>query len=114
MNRRLIAAVSTVLAFSVGMMSAAPPAYAQEVRVTSLASPMTMLTPDGSPAIRHSLAVARMHAEQAMPFELDPPMKEVRLSSGAKTAIIVTAIVVGALIIVGAVALSRGPGKKLP
>jgi hypothetical protein len=75
---------------------------------------MTWVTPDGSPDIRHSLAVAQMRAEQALPFQLDPPMKEVRLSSGAKTAIIITAIVVGALIIIGAVALSRGPGKKLP
>lgn len=71
------------------------------------------VTPDGSPEIRHSLAVAQMRAEQVLPFQLEPPMKEVRLSSGAKTAIIVTAIVVGALIIIGAVALSR-PGKKLP
>ena len=85
-------------------------AESQEIRV---ATPMTWVTPDGSPEIRHSLTVAQMRAEQALPFQLDPPMKEVRLSSGAKTAIIITAIVVGALIIIGAVALSR-PGKKLP
>jgi hypothetical protein len=40
------------------------------------------------------------------------PMKEVRLSSEAKTAIIVGAIVVGVLLIVGVVVLA-GPGKKL-
>jgi hypothetical protein len=108
MNRRLIAALSVLLAFNIGIVA---PARAQEIRI---ASPMTWVTPDGSPDIRHSLAVAQMRAEQALPFQLDPPMKEVRLSSGAKTAIIITAIVVGALIIIGAVALSRGPGKKLP
>jgi hypothetical protein len=107
MNRRFIAAISLVLAFTVGI---AAPARAQEIRV---ATPMTWITPDGSPEIRHRLAVAQMRAEQTLPFQLEPPMKEVRLSSGAKTAIIITAIVVGALIIVGAVALSR-PGKKLP
>lgn len=101
MNRRLIARFVSL---------------AQESRAaTPIApfTPMTWVTPDGSPEIRHTLALARMRAEQALPFQLDPPMKEVRLSSGAKTAIIITAIVVGALIIVGAVALSR-PGKRLP
>jgi len=83
---------------------------AQEIRV---ATPTTWVTPDGSPELRHQLALARMHAESAMPFQLDPPMKEVRLSSGAKTAIIITAIVVGALLIVGVIALSR-PGKHVP
>lgn len=105
MNRRLIAALSVILA----ILTSSAQTHAQEIRV---ASPMTWVTPDGSPEIRHSLAVAQMRAEQVVPFRLDPPMKEVRLSSGAKTAIIITAIVVGALIIVGAVALSK-PGKKL-
>ena len=105
MNRRLIAATSVVLAITVGIVA---PARAQEIRV---ATPMTWTTPD---EIRHSLAIAQMRVStQTTPFQLDPPMKEVRLSSGAKTAIIITAIVVGALIIVGAIALSR-PGKKLP
>jgi hypothetical protein len=111
MNRRFIAPLSPVVALALAFTVAiARPARAQEIRV---ATPMTWVTPDGSPQIRHSLAVAQMRAEQALPFQLDPPMKEVRLSSGAKTAIIITAIVVGALIIVGAIALSR-PGKKLP
>jgi hypothetical protein len=110
MNRRLITALSVVLALTVGIVA---PAHAQETRFPQLATPVTWVTPDGSPEIRHRLAVAQMRAEQALPFQLDPPMKEVRLSSGAKTAIIITAIVVGALIIIGAVALSR-PGKKLP
>jgi hypothetical protein len=110
MNRRLITAASVVLAFTVGIVA---PARAQEIHVATPMTSMGWVTADGSPEIRRSLTVARMHAEQALPFQLDPPMKEVRLSSGAKTAIIITAIVVGALIIVGAIALSR-PGKKLP
>jgi hypothetical protein len=72
-----------------------------------------LVTPDGAGEIRHQLAVAQMRAEEAMPFQLDPQMKEVRLSSGAKTAIIVTAIVVGALLILGVVVLAR-PGKHVP
>lgn len=114
MNRRFIAAVSVVLAFIVGFVA---PARAQEIHVTSPLTPITrpwMTTPDGSPEIRHRLAVARMQAEQTMPFQLDPPMKEVRLSDSAKTTIIVTAIVVGAvLIIVGALVIAK-PGKKVP
>jgi hypothetical protein len=39
-----------------------------------------------------------------------PAPQEIRLSSGAKTAIIVTAIVVGALIIVGVLALHHPHG----
>ena len=109
MNRRLITLVSVILSILIGIMEARP-AHAQEINVTT---PVSVVTPDGSAEIRHQLAIARMHAEEVMPFQLDPPMKEVRLSSGAKTAIIITAIVVGALIILGAVVLAK-PGKKLP
>lgn len=112
MNRRLIACLSVGLSVVLGSAAVSTPALAQEIRVPS-ASPVVWVTPDGSPEIRHQLAIAQMRAHETLPFQLDPPMKEVRLSSGAKTAIIITAIVVGALIIVGAVALSR-PGKKLP
>lgn len=108
MNRRFITAVSTVLALTVGIVA---PARAQEIRVTT---PMTLVTEDGSPNIRHSLAVAQLRATQALPFALDPPMKEVRLSDSAKTTIIVTAIIAGAvLIIVGALVIAK-PGKKVP
>jgi hypothetical protein len=48
--------------------------------------------------------------ELATPLSFGRPApEEIRLSHGAKTAIIVTAIVVGALVIVGVVALSS-PG----
>ena len=108
MNRRFIAACSVVLAFTVGIVA---PARAQEIRV---ATPIRLVTEDGSPDIRHSLAVAQMRTQQALPFQLDPPMKEVRLSDSAKTTIIVTAIIVGAvLIVVGALVLAK-PGKKVP
>lgn len=110
MTRRPIALFVSIAFVLTTVCTTAGRVEAQEIRV---ATPLIWVTPDGSPAIRHSLAAARMRAEQSMPFQLDPPVKEVRLSSGAKTAIIVTAIVVGALIIVGAVALGR-PGKKLP
>ena len=107
MNRRLIAAVSVALAFQVGIVA---PARAQEVRVTE---PLTLVTPDGSPEIRHSLALASMRAEQAMPFRIDPPMKEV-LSDRGKTAIIITAIIVGAVLIIVGAAVVIKPGKKGP
>jgi hypothetical protein len=107
MKRRLEIVLALALAFTVGIVT---PARAQEVNLTPRA---TWITPEGSPELRHQLSIARMRAESAVPFSLDASMKEVRLSHGAKVAIIVTAIVVGALIIVGAVALSQ-PGKHLP
>lgn len=107
MNVRLAAAVAAIV-YTLGI--AAPPvARAQELRITS---PVTSLTPlDGrlGPAARDVL----VRAPGPLSVPLKDPTEEVRLSKGAKTAIIVTAIVVGALIIVGAVVLAK-PGKHLP
>lgn len=107
MNRRTLVVASLVTSLALTNATAAP---AQEIRISS---PTAWVTPDGSPDIRHGLALARMHADAQAPYAATAQMQEVRLSSGAKTAIIVTAIVVGALIIIGAVALSR-PGKHVP
>lgn len=107
MNRRLIAAISLALAFELGFVA---PARAQEVRVTT---PMTWVTPEGSPEIRHSLALATMRAEQSIAFRVDPPVKEI-LSDRGKTAIIITAIIVGAVLIIVGAAVVIKPGKKGP
>lgn len=107
MNVRL-AALAAAFVYAVGI-TAPPVARAQEIHVTS---PLSTLTPiDGrlGPATRDVL----VRTPNALSVPLRDPMEEVRLSKGAKTAIIVTAIVVGALIIVGVVVLAR-PGKHLP
>lgn len=57
-------------------------------------------------------AVALSRAPLSAPF-LTPSPREIRLSSEAKTAIIIGAIVVGVLVIVGVASLAK-PGKKLP
>lgn len=107
MNVRLAAAAA---AFVYALGVAAPPvARAQEVRITS---PITVLAPiDGrlGPAARDVL----VRTPSPLSVPLRDPTEEIRLSKGAKTAIIVTAIVVGALIIVGVVVLAK-PGKHLP
>ena len=108
MNRRFIAAVSVVLAFTLGIVE---PARAQEIRV---ATPLRLVTEDGSPDLRRTLAAAQFRAAQTLPFQLDPPMKEVRLSDSAKTTIIVTAIIVGAVLIVAGALIIAKPGKKVP
>ena len=62
--------------------------------------------------------VLRSHTRELSPSARSPlastssSFTEVRLSRGAKTAIIVGAIVVGVLIVVGVVALGK-PGKHL-
>lgn len=107
MNLRLAAAAAAFV-YAIGV-AAPPAALAQEIRITS---PLTALTPiDGrlGPATRDVL----VRAPSPLSLPLKDPTEEVRLSKGAKTAIIVTAIVVGALIIVGVVVLAR-PGKGLP
>jgi hypothetical protein len=106
MKRPRIAVVSVVLSLALVSTSAS----AQEIRVPT---PMTWMRPDASSELRYQLTVARFRAENALPNRVAPPLQETRLSSGAKTAIIVGAIVVGVLILVGAIALSR-PGKHLP
>jgi hypothetical protein len=107
MNVRLVAAAAACV-YALGI--AAPTmARAQEIRVTS---PIATLTPiDGrlGPAARDAL----VRSASPRSFPLQDPTEEIRLSRGAKTAIIVTAIVVGALIIVGVVVLAK-PGKHLP
>lgn len=107
MNVRLAAAAA---AFVLTLGTASPTiARAQEIRITS---PLTTLAPiDGrlGPATRDVL----VRSPSPLSVPLKDPTEEVRLSRGAKTAIIVTAIVVGALIIVGVVVLAK-PGKHLP
>ena len=51
-----------------------------------------------------------LHETVPAPSPLSPRPAEIRLSSGAKTAIIVGAIVGGILIIVGVIALQK-PGR---
>lgn len=58
------------------------------------------------------LALFRTTPAQAPLALFAPAPEEIRLSHGAKTAIIVTAIVLGALLIVGVVAVSA-PGRHL-
>jgi hypothetical protein len=106
MKRPVIAFLSVVLSLALVSTSAS----AQEIRVPTA---MSWTRPDASSELRYQLTVARFRARDVVPGRFDPPMQEMRLSSGAKTAIIVGAIVVGVLILVGAVALSR-PGKHLP
>jgi hypothetical protein len=56
--------------------------------------------------------LATLRTGAPMPGPFTPAPSNLRLSSGAKTAIIIGAVIVGVLIIVGVVAL-KGPGKKL-
>jgi len=72
----------------------AMPAHAEEKDPPS--PPVMLFAPD----IHVRIAAAPIAPQQQL--------QEIRLSSGAKTAIIITAIVVGALIIVGVIAL-HGP-----
>ena len=58
-----------------------------------------------------TLALLRTSAPPALPSLQRGPM-DVRLSSGAKTAIIVGAVIVGVLLIVGVLAVSKGPKLK--
>ena len=71
----------------------AMPAHAEEKDPPS--PPVMLYAPD-------------IHVRIATAAVAPPQPQEIRLSSGAKTAIIITAIVVGALIIVGVIAL-HGP-----
>ncbi|HEY8080102.1 MAG TPA: hypothetical protein VIF62_38490 [Labilithrix sp.] len=89
-------ALTTILAF------AAPrPAFAEE------SPPIQLVRPAQDP-LDTRIAIARSLATPAGLAAPEP--REIRLSNGAKTAIIVTAIVVGALIILVAVsAHHHGP-----
>jgi hypothetical protein len=114
MNRRFVAICTLVSTLAAVLPARA--AHAQEIRVPA-ASPWLSPTyvPERPPLARimltHSEALGL--TERAVSAPLISPTSEIRLSRGAKTAIIVTAIVVGVLLIVGAVVLTR-PGKHLP
>jgi hypothetical protein len=83
-------------------------ARAEEEEPTAAPQPFTSVVPDVRP-IGARLALVGVQPVRAPLAVFAPTPDEIRLSRGAKTAIIVTAIVVGALLIVGAVAISR-PG----
>lgn len=78
-------------------------AEAHEIAVTVRRAPRIAMTPAEVLATTRAPSVSASVAARTT---------EIRLSEGAKTAIIVGAIVVGVLIIVGVVALG-GPGKHL-
>lgn len=105
MKARRAIAQCLLCTFGLGAPSAA---WAQEIRVTSPIASVTHFSPvEASVAARDALVRAPM----PLRAPLSDPMQEVRLSKGAKTAIIVGAIVVGVLLIVGVVVLAK-PGKK--
>ena len=83
-------------------LTAPRPAFAEA------AAPITLVQPTAQDPLQTRIAIARSLAAPAGLGAPEP--KEIRLSNGAKTAIIVTAIVVGALIILFAVSVHHhGP-----
>jgi hypothetical protein len=125
-HRSVIAAGLVCTTLALGRPIAA---HAEEVRFPAPAAPLIPAEnmpagPDPEPLAPWSPLAAAGPAEPASwlglgtltkpsvlflsePRLSHPAMRDIRLSSGAKTAIIVTAIIVGALLIIGVVAIGR-------
>lgn len=99
------AGLALTLALVIPVTSRAQEAPAQAVPA---AAPTIAVIPGLGP-LAPRLALAGAQPLRAPLALFAPTPEEIRLSRGAKTAIIVTAIVVGALLVVGVVAVSR-PG----
>ena len=98
------AVLSVILALSLLLPSLA---YADEIQLTA---PEPVARIEGDPLLRARLAKASpMPAEASFNASLGEPI----LSRGAKTAIIVVAIVGGVLLIAGVIVLAK-PGKGVP
>ena len=94
---------------SMKLVPAVALALAHIVPTTASAEGLRPLTFE-SPRALGPVARAMLHETVPAPSPLSPRPAEIRLSSGAKTAIIVGAIVGGILIIVGVIALQK-PGR---
>jgi hypothetical protein len=100
-------ALSAVLACAVLLLSSPRGARADESGAPIASTAPYEFRPDALSDVtaRPALGLGYRLAATAV-----PTMTEVRLSHGAKTAIIVTAIVVGALLLVGVIAVSAPHG----
>ena len=109
--RRVKPSPFLALGLALTLIAATPRTAQAQESVTPAATVVPTVLPGSSVVspIGARLALLGMQPEPARSALFAPTPAEVRLSHGAKTAIIVTAIVVGALVIIGVVALSR-PG----
>lgn len=91
------------------------------VSASLVSAPVRGRADEARPAAREPVRIFLTHAEAlatpapiatAFTARTHDDVTEIRLSEGAKTAIIVGAVVVGVLVIAGVVALG-GPGKHL-